>query len=283
MDMMHEQGDELPIALVDDTLHIPDGVATPCTTNSMLFTDSALDPDPDWWTTLDAADRHDVAMAKDEAQRRAVTQCRTCPILDQCHEWAMRVDVFGVAGGTIHAQRHEPDAVDAYIAEGAFPDREELVRIWLNKGWAIAEIAERLGAPAADVSRIRDRIAAKARRAALGESGHRFARVSPATAAMYEALASAPGPQDRETVLAAMIAHVDEQEARERAPKGRDYPNEAARIAAGARRYALNLIRIAIRGGKVVEQGETDGAPLLAMAPAAADTWRAWQQLQTAS
>jgi len=101
----------MTIGLGDTLLRIPNEVEhlVPCLQSPSLFTDPALDLDQDdeSWVLLSTSQQHFQIAARQAAEERAVAACRTCPILDECREWAMEQGsgVFGVAGGLTYEQR----------------------------------------------------------------------------------------------------------------------------------------------------------------------------------
>jgi len=264
--------------LLTDTLPIPDSVTTPCATFRTVFTDPALDPDPTVWANLPAAERHNVAAAKQSAEDRALQLCAQCPILEACHDWANTVTVFGVVGGTRNSERGPADVVDRYIASRETPTRDELVAIWLEENKTVTWISERLGISLNVVTRIRNRL-----QTATPEGNIRWGTMSDTTAAMYTLVADAVDVYPKNDLIAILLSNVSDKDALRNAPDGRAYASSKAKLLTGAKRYVRNLLRIAIRDGHIVEHETVEGIKTLTMKPETAARWRMWKENQLTS
>lgn len=282
----------------------------PCRVNPALYTDPALDVDfdDDEFLTLD----HEVQQArladKAAAEARAVAECATCPILDKCREWAMSADVFGVAGGLTENERL---AANGHVIAEVVTDatqrgplgqvRDDLIEKWSELGFSDAEIAERLDCSPNTVKRRRARLAAgtgvrygadtpallpvatrinadgtKEFSASQAKTGLDRARLSEETLAIYEALADG-AMRDRETIIAAAVPHVDPEIAERWGSKGAGANRSAAeRRVAGARKFVLNRIDIAIRRGRIVETKTDSGTRMLRLSEKTAKEVRSW-------
>lgn len=262
-------------------LEVPDWVGvTPCAQVPLVFADPALDPDPTVWVTLDNVDKHEVAMDKRAAEDRALAYCAECPILGDCRAWAMRVNVFGPAGGLRHWERHGMDEVDEYIEKGTLPNEEDLIAAWLKKEKSMSWIAEHVGVPVRRVARVKSRLAESAEetaaREALEQSGKRWARVSSATIALYDLLVSS-GPVQKSKAIEHMVANISDKEAIAATPKTRKYSSREAQIASGAKRFARDVLRYALRDGNITQTGEGD-LVILEMNPEIVEPWVQWRE-----
>lgn len=267
--------------MITDTLRVPEWVdVVPCAMVPQVFGDPALDPDPNVWSTLDDADKHEVATDKRAAEDRALEYCAGCPILDECRAWAIRTNVFGVAGGLRNWERNGKDAVDTYLESGRLPDRDHLIEVWLGKGQSMAWIADRLRVPVRAVTRVRDRLAETeeetAAREALEKSGRRWSRVSPATVALYDLLVEA-GTVSKSGAVEHMVSYVPKREAFAAVPKNRKFKDKDAKRVSGATRYVHNVIRVAIRDGNIIQDGEK-GHAMLRLNPELAESWKQWRE-----
>lgn len=97
------------MALLNDTLEVPAELATalPCVKRTDLFTHQALDFDPrdEEWGSLPVEEQREYLAAKQIIEMQCVAACSTCPLLQQCRDWANTTPVAGVAGGMTEAQR----------------------------------------------------------------------------------------------------------------------------------------------------------------------------------
>ena len=252
--------------LLSDFLEIPQGAITPCMTHQTVFTDSALDPDPKIWTTLDPDEQFEVAEGKREAQDRAVALCSGCPVLSECQEWAQRAEVFGVVGGQRQSQRpgNKPDIIDRYIETGAYPHADILVKTWVAKGKELDWIASRLDIPLSEAEKLREGKLELKREAAR----QRSRKVNPVLLEAVELLADRP--MNREDLIKALLPHVPMDTALRNIPprKGSNptarTPEEERR--SGATRWLRGLLRTAIRDGKLSHSGSGE-ATQITLAP----------------
>lgn len=232
---------------IDDTFDTQ-GQATPCQTHPEVFTDPAHDPDEDLFWAADDDGKAAIVAAKERAENLALAACSRCPLAAECRDWASKVDVFGVAGGTRNAERNGPTPID----------------LWAPR----PPVAKKPRKPARKATDGTGRVEFERRTA-------RWASMAPATVALYERLAN-NGEVRKETVIQEMVALVEDDVAEQSAPNRRGYPTAAARRAAGARRYVYNLIRIQTRSGNIIENGAADQATLT-LDPETAATWRMWR------
>ena len=241
--------------LLSDTLEIPSSVTTPCMTHSTVFTDMALDADPKIWTTLDPDEQFELAESKREAQDRAVALCAGCPILSECRSWAENNDVFGVAGGLRQSERprHAPDIIDRYISTGCYPHADILVQTWVAKGKELDWIASRLEIPISEAEKLREGKLKIKREAARARSN----KVNPVLLQAVELLADRP--MGREDLIRTLLPHVPLEMALRNIP-ARKTDNPSPRSPeqereAGAKRWLRNLLRNAIRDGRMTGEG----------------------------
>lgn len=265
-----------------DVLKVPEGVHTPCATHREVFVTQALDPCPDEWTLLSPEEQHRVAIEKRDAEMAAVRLCLACPILDECREWSQKADVFGVVGGLKNGERYGYDLIDRYIANGATPENEELIAVWLSKGKPLDWIALRLDVSLMDVATVRDRLAGAADSATINKGPneqaskavHLKSRVSPVTSALFDILANTTKPLEKDDIVKELVSIVPSDDARRRAPTKRKFNSDADKVRIGATRYVRNIIRIAVRDENIFEMDHPDGGLQLIMDPSLAADWR---------
>lgn len=153
-----------------DFLDIPEDLNghLPCATQSHLFTDSRLDIDfdDDSYLLLSSDEQHTLLAEKQAAETAAAAACQTCPLINECREWALNTRVFGVAGGLTDKQRAQmtgaalPEPVVDTAQRGSRGViRDDLVSLWTSQGMSAAQIAERLHCNKRTVERRRNAIA----------------------------------------------------------------------------------------------------------------------------
>lgn len=228
--------------LIDDTFDTG-AVDTPCLTRPEIFVDPALDVDDDVFAAASAEEKTFLAESKSAAEERALNACARCPLLTECRTWARSVDVFGVAGGLRHSERHAPCEVDLW--EGA-----ESLRVSQTSSGGVRKAA---------VSR---------RRTA------RWATMATPTMKLFHRLI-VEGKMLKQEAIVHMLSFVDDGIAEKSAPSRRSYPTVAARRDAGARRYVYNLLRIQIRSGNIIEMFDGEES-VLTLDPEVAQAWQEW-------
>lgn len=288
----------------------------PCQTQSALYEDPALDidMDDDSWVLASREEQFARLAAKQAAEANAVAACSGCPLIAECRNWAtsMGQDVFGVAGGLTQEERPNHKTV-AYITDyterGPLGQvRDDLIERWAKAGIPNKQIAERLGCNVRTVERRRAGLAAgkvvvfnpdapatvrsaepitaavdNDQVSVLAPNPETAAkvsllasRVSPETAAVYDALSDGRF-HDRSEIVAATLPLVERSTALKTAPKGRKYADEDAQAAVGARKFLLNRIDIAIRRGRIHSVTSDTGRTLICLEADTAATWKAHQ------
>lgn len=221
--------------LLTDTFKVPadfDGVL-PCVREAALFASPALDADPydEDFRTLTSAEQQSALAAKQVTERACVAACNTCPLVSQCRDWAMSVNVHGVAGGTTQAERRAAN------------------------GWTGPELVPGEPSP---------REARGTETAHAARSNINLARVSDETLAMLRFLASDAGIiRPRDEVVAAGAPYVDDDTADRwgRHSAGDDNQKRES----GRRKFLLNRLDIAIRRGRI-KSTKTNAGVMLALA-----------------
>lgn len=287
----------------------------PCQTQAALYEDPALDidMDDDSWVLASREEQFARLAAKQAAEANAVAACGGCPLIAECRNWAtsMGQDVFGVVGGMTQEERPNHKTV-AYITDyterGPLGQvRDDLIERWVKAGIPNKQIAERLGCNVRTVERRRAGLAAgsvvvfnpeapapvkeeaiaapvdadkvpvlAANPATAAKVSLLTQRVSPETAAVYDALSDGRF-HDRSEIIAATLDLVDRATALKTAPKGRTYADEEAQAAVGARKFLLNRIDIAIRRGRIHSVVSDTGRTLICLEADTAATWKARQ------
>lgn len=141
---------------------------TPCQASPILYEDPALEIDLDdaEWLTLSSAEQHARLEAKRNAEENAIAACNTCPLLDACREWAMKVGdgVFGVVGGTTLEERigivTSKVPIDTRLRGPLGQVRDDLIEEWTKQGVSNRIIAQRLGCNIRTVERRKAKLAA---------------------------------------------------------------------------------------------------------------------------
>jgi hypothetical protein len=297
-------------ANVDPFFHIPEDMIgkTPCQSNPILYEDPALDIDLDdsEWLSLTSEEQQERLSAKKTAENSAVAACNTCPLLEACKEWAMKVggEVFGVVGGTTTEDRlgiaTRRIVIDTKQRGPQGQVRDDLIAKWSSEGLSNKHIADRLGCNIRTVERRKiklidgtgqhfdGRIATHtlasllpveagsdilASRIHVAASDLDVNRVSTETALIYDLLMDG-GLRDRNAVIDAVVPIIDIETALTSAPEGRIYKNDSAKANVGARKFIMNRIDIAVRRGRVVIMKTESGKTLISMEASAAQIWQ---------
>jgi hypothetical protein len=92
-----------------EILDIPDSYrnSVPCQVQPELYTTKDLDLELDDETNADPILRKQRIAAKAAAEKKAVNACLSCVMINECREWALNTDVFGVAGGLTQRERNK--------------------------------------------------------------------------------------------------------------------------------------------------------------------------------
>jgi hypothetical protein len=295
---------------VDPFFRIPEDMIgkTPCQKTPILFEDPALDIDLDdaEWLALDSNEQQNRLMAKRTAEETAVAACNTCPLLDACKEWAMKIggEVFGVVGGTTTEERIGSVstckvAVDTKQRGPQGQVRDDLIAKWSKEGLTNKNIADRLGCAVRTVERRKIKLAdgtgqrfdgrvsthilanlipveagceVSANRLSPATSDLEVNRVSTETAFIYDLLMDG-GLRDRNAVIETAVTTIDRNTALTTAPDGRIYEDDDSKASVGARKFIMNRIDIAVRRGRVIIMRTESGKTLICMEPNAARTW----------
>lgn len=292
----------------------------PCQINPAIYEDPALDldMDDDDWVRMTHDEQYTALSAKQSAEARAVDACYDCPLMSACAEWGKQMGdrVFGVVGGLTHEERvgtsNTPELIADPTARGPQGQvRDDLIEMWAAAGMSNADIAERLSCSVRTVERRRagmvtgrtrkfvadrdglnnpapEALSALASTAAATTTTAKDAalnalqpaRVSPETAAIFDALIDG-GLRDRSEIIASVLDHVDRKTALATAPADRDYPDTAAKIAVGARKFLMNRVDIAVRRGRIHVVKTDQGKVLICLDPATAAAWREYRGVDT--
>ena len=292
---------------VDSFFAIPDDMLgkTPCQVSPIIYEDPALDIslDDSEWLALDSSEQKARLDAKRAAEELAIAACNSCPLIEQCKEWAMKMqeNVFGVVGGTTIEQRSNNVVVREVVnAQERGPRgrvRDDLIVEWAAAGASNRVIASRLGCNVRTVERRRAKLA----EAATADNGNYVPiindlevagsvtiddreettaakdlaphRVSPETALIFDALMDG-ALRDREQIINSLISSVAEEVALSTAPTGRSYESYELQVKVGARKFLMNRIDIAVRRGRLISMNTDTGKTLICMEESAARTWR---------
>lgn len=138
----------------DTVLHIPDGITVPCVENYALFNTRDLDPDVIEWMNSDPVTQGYVATKKHVAQEKAVKVCRTCPLIQECRQWAFNTRQYGILGGTTEAERLGGNVIDKHIETGEIVTLYTYVELKLSQKVPRRVIAEELGLSMATIRHI---------------------------------------------------------------------------------------------------------------------------------
>lgn len=139
----------------DDTvLYIPEGTIVPCVKNYALFNTQDLDPDVTDWLNSNPAYQGYVATKKRAAEDKAVRVCQTCPLIQECHRWAVATQQYGVLGGTTEAERFGGNVIDQYIQTGETVTKYQYVELRISQRVPRQKIAEELGVSVSTVRHI---------------------------------------------------------------------------------------------------------------------------------
>ncbi len=234
-----------------ETLKVPEGTKLACITNKKLFQDPALDPDEYTFSIADANDQRRTAYAQLAAESRAIAKCEECPLLQKCGEWSTTKHVSGVVAGKAYRDRHEPTLIDKYIL-GEEPTRQELIALWLFEDHTLTWMAHRLNLSVNTIARERDKILTPPEPLTPEEQYAAIRdRYSEASAAMYRLLANSVTPVERSIVMNTLVENTPLEDALRSAPTDRNYRSEEFKIRRGARTYAKNLLRSALRDEKI--------------------------------
>lgn len=299
--------------VLNENFIIPEDLqsSTPCLTKSELYWSPALDidMDDDEWVRMSRDEQVAALEAKTRAEEAAVDACMDCPLMMSCRKWALEQgqSVHGVVGGLTQEER------GGHVTRVTISDptdrgpqgqvRDDLIERWVNAGITNRVIAERLGCNIRTVERRRAGMAkgkivryterangsesvspailavtasnaapAQARDAA--QASLQPGRVSPETAAVYDALLDG-GLRDRTEIVTIALPHVDKATALKTAPSGRKYADVEAKIAVGARKFIMNRIDIAVRRGRIQAITTDQGKVLICLSPDTAASWSA--------
>lgn len=294
---------------VDSFFAIPEALIgkTPCQISPIIYEDPALDislEDAEW-LALDSVEQKAKLDAKRAAEALAIAACKTCPLLEQCKEWAMKMqeNVFGVVGGTTVEERSNNVVVREVVnAQDRGPRgrvRDDLIIQWAEAGASNKVIASRLGCNVRTVERRRARIAEAAalndatnyvpvindlevagnvtiddREETVAAKGLAPHRVSPETALIFDSLMDG-ALRDREQIINSLVPSVAEEVALTTAPMGRSYESYELQVKVGARKFLMNRIDIAVRRGRLISMSTDTGKTLICMEESAARAWRA--------
>lgn len=288
----------------------------PCQRNSHLYEDPALDIDLDEidWLTLPGEQQKAKLIAKQEAERRAIDACNTCPLLESCREWALTsgVEVFGVVGGTKPDERNKTPRRriigDPNTARISKSERDEIIAEMMNASMPNKSIAERLGCSVRTVER---------RKAFLRASGRVFgssdqisetdtlstaeliqshgdvaavernsesavndlipSRVTDETAAIFDALADG-SVKSRSALVESLVELVSPEQALSTAPKDREYESDEAKIHSGARKFLMNRLDIAMRRGRINFMKTSSNEILVNLDPKTRTIWNNYRK-----
>ncbi len=283
---------------------------TPCQVSPIIYEDPALDIslDDSEWLALESSEQKARLEAKQDAEAIALAACNTCPLLEQCKEWAMSMkeNVFGVVGGTTIEQRSNNVVIREIVnAQERGPRgkvRDDLIVQWAAAGTSNKVIASRLGCNVRTVERRRAKLAEIASSPATEEayvpvlnnidlsSGISLDdreetiavkelapnRVTAETALIFDALADG-ALRDREQIINSLVPNVPEEIALATAPMGRSYDTYELQIKVGARKFLMNRIDIAVRRGRLISMTTETGKTLLCMEESTAKTWREYR------
>lgn len=294
---------------LEDIFTVPEEYVsvTPCLINSALFTDPALDVDPDdeEWLGLNENEQQARLVAKNAAEKRAKAACAVCPVFVLCDtaDRKQTVKAFGIVAGRNYEERTNPDFIALDITRGATGrDRDDIIKRLSQTGMPNRDIAARLGCHPRTIERHRAGLAAGSvirygtvpvdstkispvDKAQLGTvkvpkrvAGNPLqpARVTAETAAIYDALLNGAF-RDRSEILDLALPHVDRQIAYDRAPRDRVYPDEQTRVNIGARKFLMNRVDIAVRSGRIDEVTTENGRKLIALEANTRDVWTAFR------
>lgn len=270
----------------------------PCVTQPQVFLhrDMDIDTSEPAWVNATPDVRHARRQAQAIAHSRAAAACFSCPLLEQCRDWALaqRGRIYGVVGGLTPAQRSAYETPSPVVAERGPRGqvRDDVVADLTRTGATAAQIAQTLGchprtverrrAGLRDGGRLYDPVNAPRPLSGAGSRSERprpaagalvISRVTAETAAIFDQLLDRSATRDE--VVEALLGIVAADTAARFTPAGRRYSSEAARLRSGARRFLVNRIDIAVRRGRITADRTPDGVVVLALDPATAAAWRA--------
>lgn len=287
----------------------------PCQQNPELYDDPALDIDLDEaeWVALSGENQRIRLRAKANAEQRAIAACNTCPLLEQCRNWALNsgVEVYGVVGGTTPEERKRTSSRrvidDPGSARRSKSERDEIIAELMDAAVPNKTIAERLGCSVRTIERRKAAIRSmRANRpvASAQEENTSVAvmisastdvevvdrdsgdgavndlipsRVTPETAALFDALADG-SVRDRSSLVESLLGVVSQEQALNTVPKDREYDTHEAKIAAGARKFLMNRLDISMRRGRVRFMRTSSGDILVGLDEQTAQIWNAFRQ-----
>lgn len=111
---------------------------------------------PDWVERAECRELPDLFGAEEAAAwDAALAVCRACPVLTQCRDWSVTVEVFGVCGGLLPSQRWRwGRAPRRRSSPDHRNERGSWVRQQLAAGTTRAEVAAQLGVSPNSVTKL---------------------------------------------------------------------------------------------------------------------------------
>lgn len=287
----------------------------PCQKTPELYDDPALDIDLDEteWIALSGDEQRARIQMKSDAERRAIAACNTCPLLAQCKQWALTsgVEVYGVVGGTTPEERKQTGnrriIDDPGVARRSKAERDDIIAELMSASVPNKTIAERLGCSVRTVER---RKAAIRARASVSGSNSTAAgvrsvadiitqtgsvevvertnqdealndlipsRITDETASIFDALMDG-SVKERNALIEELLPLVSAEQAEKFIPKGREYENEEARYHAGARKFLMNRLDIAMRRGRIRFMKTSNSEILVGLDEQTARVWSSYRE-----
>jgi len=300
---------------------IPDELnqKVPCQVSPQLYDDPALDIDLDEseWIALSGEQQRARLQLKVSAEQRAIAACNTCPLLQECRDWAMTsgVEVYGVVGGTTPEERRSVVSRriidDPGVSRRSKAERDDIIAELMEASVPNKTIAERLGCSVRTVERRKAAIRSRTEGAVqtTGDSTRSVAdlivetgsveviersnndeamndlmpgRVTAETAAIFDALMDG-SVRDRNSLIEELVSTVSDEQALKFAPKSRDYETEDARRKAGARKFLMNRLDIAMRRGRVRFMKTANRDVLVGLDEQTARVWSSYRSNNSSS
>jgi WhiB family redox-sensing transcriptional regulator len=83
------------------------------------------------------------------SSRRAKAECKSCPLLNSCFDYALHNDVEGIWGGTSYEDRKRMRRKYKIVAERILPTEAELMQIEMRQarlgGLTVGQVADQFG------------------------------------------------------------------------------------------------------------------------------------------
>lgn len=283
------------------TFTVPTSTMTPCQEHPEVFfcDELEIDTSDGTWHTLTVQEKLRRMSAQEAAENRAVQLCRTCPVLDECSQWAQntRARIFGVVGGLLPRERTHYD-IPIYVMDHERDRRGRVrsdnVRRLLRMGHTHQQIATALACSPHTIARIANRtpqedttmtdtalssdivfpgdITRPKTEHKKAQSTFKPESLSPESQKIYEYLSDGQW-HSREDLLHDLLTEIPVDTAEGFAPKNRTYATSEQKQAAGARRFLLNRLDIAQRRGRMESRKLSDGEVLIRLSESVAMAW----------